>query len=254
MAAIPRSRFSPAWCSPEPRLPADAYQLIGGGGDAVMLIGLFGPDIVAVRIGPNRPHPPNSGTVTVVLIAKPPVTSAFTGSEMLNGSWIGSTVVQPIGTWKNPMPTEPTSSFAAPFALSLKTALLVRPTVPWIVPVGVRAPLTVIGMPSTEMVWLIGGIDRFAVSAPVVTSPWALSVAPFGTSTEMPLLASVTEPVSCHAGSGMTRSPVMGVRRAVDGSVALGECCPHVLGAVLPASRSSTHLITVGIAVGSVSR
>jgi hypothetical protein len=125
---------------------------MGGGGVAVISIVLPGPDIVADRIGPNRPQPPNSGTVTVVLNEKPPVTSSFTGSEMLNGSEIGSTVVQPIGTVKIPTPTEPTSSFAEPLALSLNTPLLVRLTVPWIVPVGVRAPLTVIGMPRTLIV------------------------------------------------------------------------------------------------------
>src|ERR1700677_1456940 len=182
-----------------PRLPADAYQLIGGGGVAVMLIGLFGPDIVAERIGPNRPHPPNSGTVTSVLIPKPPVASAFTGSVMLNGSSIGFSVVQPIGTVKIPTPTEPTTSFASPTALWLSTPPLVRPTVPWMVPVGVKAPLTVIGMPRREMVWSIGGIDRFAVSVPAVTSPSALSVEPLGTSTEMPLFFSVTVPVRFHA-------------------------------------------------------
>src|SRR5271169_4397812 len=67
----------------------DRYQVIGGGGLAVMLTGFPGPDIVAVRTGPNRPHPPNGGTVTSVLIPKPPVDSAFTGSLMLNGSAIG---------------------------------------------------------------------------------------------------------------------------------------------------------------------
>ena len=91
--------------------PSLRYQLIGGGGFAVISIVLPGPDIVAERIGTNRPHPPNSGTVTVVMNAKPPVTSSFTGSEMLNGSEIGLTVVQPIGTVKIPTPTEPTSSF-----------------------------------------------------------------------------------------------------------------------------------------------
>src|SRR5271157_1986152 len=179
--------------------------------------------MVAERTGPNRPHPPNSGTVTVVLNEKPPTTSWFTGSEMLNGSSIGLVVVQPIGTVKKPMPTEPTSSFAEPFALSLNTPLLVRPTLPWIVPVGVSAPLTVIGIPSTEIVWSIGGIDRVAVSAPEVTSPSALSVDPFGTSTEMPLLASVTLPLNSHAGSGTIRSPVSGANRAEEGSVAVAE-------------------------------
>ena len=39
--------------------------------------------MVAERTGPNRPQPPNSGTVTLVVNENPPTTSALTGSEML---------------------------------------------------------------------------------------------------------------------------------------------------------------------------
>src|SRR5271166_2910406 len=246
----------PAWSSgPAPRRPADRrYQLIGAGGLAVISMVLPDPDIVAVRIGPNIPQPPNSGTVTFVLKENPPTTRAFTCSEMLSGSWIGSTVVQPSGTVRSPTPTEPTSSFAEPLALSLKTPLLVRPTLPWIVPVGVRAPFTVTGISPIQIVWSIGGIDRVAVRAPEVTSPSAVNVEPLGTSTEIPLFASVTLPLSSHPGRGTIRSPVSGVRRADDGNVAPAACSPHVLGALLPASRSSIHLITLAIAVGSLSR
>ena len=129
--------------------------------------------------------------MTWVLIPKPPVASAFTGSEMLSGIWIGSVVVQPIGSVKNPTPTEPTTMFAAPVALWLKTPEFESPTVPVIVPTGLSAPLIVTGKPSIVTVWWIGGMWRLAVSLPVVTSPSALSVAPLGTSSAMPDFASV---------------------------------------------------------------
>ena len=59
----------------------------------------------------------------------------------------------------------------------------------------------------------------------------------------MPDFFSVTLPFSDHSLSLMIRSPTSGVRRAFDGSVAPALCSPQVLGAVLPATRSSIHLI-----------
>jgi hypothetical protein len=56
-----------------------AYQLIGGGGAAVISTVLPGPDVVEEMIGPNSPHSPNSGTVTVALNAKLRLASAFVG-------------------------------------------------------------------------------------------------------------------------------------------------------------------------------
>ena len=72
--------------------------------------------------------------------------------------------MQPIGTVSRPTPTEPTNSLADPLAFSLKTPLSVSPTVPWIVPVGVSAPLTVTGIRPMKIVWSIGGIESLAVS------------------------------------------------------------------------------------------
>ena len=156
---------------------ASAYQEIGGGGVAVMLIVLPDPDIRLVRSGPKRPQPPKDGTVTFVLTAKPPVASAFTGSLMLSGIWIGSIVVQPIGNVISPAPTEPTTMFAAPVALWLNTPEFESETKPVIVPTGVSAPLMVTGMPSRSPSGGSAGSCRLAVSLPVVTSPSAVSVA-----------------------------------------------------------------------------
>src|SRR5262249_61654305 len=64
-----------------------AQKGIGGGGVAVRLTGLPGPDMTLVRTGPKIPHPAKGGTATVVLIAIPSV-SALTGELMLTGSWI----------------------------------------------------------------------------------------------------------------------------------------------------------------------
>ena len=59
----------------------------------------------------------------------------------------------------------------------------------------------------------------------------------------MPDFFSVTLPFSDHSMSLTIRSPVSGVRRAFAGNIAPSSCSPHVLGAVLPATRSSIHLI-----------
>jgi hypothetical protein len=70
------------------------------------------------------------------------------------------------------------------------------------VPTGVRAPSTVTGIPRTEIVRSIGGIERLAVSFPEVTSPSALSVDPARTSIEMPLFSVLGVPADCSlAGS-----------------------------------------------------